>query len=324
MNLEILLKFRCLGNSALTRTILSTVYSSKNGIQINDIKIICKRRELVFLDVIEANILLLEQLGLISKKGNRIVKGKIKIENNDIEVKIIELLLNSIVESEKLFTIFKPEGIFYDNTLQQIGIKPNYLSLEYSQLRDLLLAYKFYTKIDGKYGFYVNKKYENYFKEIINASKIKEIRKIEAREFSLEELERILEIRNEMGKMGEKIAYEFEMKRLVGHSFINRIKIISEFSVGKGYDIVSFNDTDSTEINRYIEVKTYKDNPRFFWSENEVNVSRQLGEQYYLYLVNISQINQESNIILIKDPYKNVFNSKNWKLTTSTWEVNKA
>ncbi len=324
INLKQIINLRSLGNPELTKKIIKTVYHSSNPLKLSDLIIICKLSGYTFIDVVENNINILDQLGLLKINGEFVTIGKIEVKHNEVIYgDIIKLFLDEITNMGKLFDIFKPEGIFFDNKSQLIGIKQNYLSLKHSQIRDFLINFGFYSSNIDKYDYFIDKKYEDYFKNIVSLSKKKEIAKINKKNFTLEQLNRILDIRNEMGMEGEKIALEFELLRLVGHSLIQDIKIISDISVNRGYDIVSFDGPESKEIDRYIEVKSYRNQPRFFWSENEVRTAERLSEKYYIYLVNLSDNNHGNNIIIIKDPFKHVFESVNWKISTSTWEVNK-
>lgn len=91
----------------------------------------------------------------------------------------------------------------------------------------------------------------------------------------------------ELGLAGERLVIEYEQKRLLqaGHSDLAaRVEHIALSDSAAGYDILSFEE-DGTE--KFIEVKTTAGpaSTPFYISENEVNVSRQLKDRFWLYRV---------------------------------------
>ena len=94
----------------------------------------------------------------------------------------------------------------------------------------------------------------------------------------------------EMGCQGEKFVLEYERKRLP-ESLSSRIILLGEVEIARGYDILSFEGGDSILPDRYIEVKTFRGHPHFYWTENEIASARKYGEHYYLYLIDIDRIN---------------------------------
>ena len=82
-----------------------------------------------------------------------------------------------------------------------------------------------------------------------------------------------------------------------------------------GFDIESFTEIDDTNVvKRFIEVKAVlKNSVRFYWSRNEIEKSKELGESYWLYLVPYTskQVFDTENIDKICNPYKNVFLGQN-------------
>ena len=101
---------------------------------------------------------------------------------------------------------------------------------------------------------------------------------------------------------------------------VGAIEKISDLNVSAGYDVVSLQSNKSTEIDKFIEVKSYSDKPSFYWSVNEVKKAKQEKNRYFLYLVNRNEIdNNGYNPVMIQDPYKNIFNSNNWEKNCESW-----
>ncbi|OEF57980.1 DUF3427 domain-containing protein [Enterovibrio norvegicus] len=90
-----------------------------------------------------------------------------------------------------------------------------------------------------------------------------------------------------LGYAGEKLVVQHEKQTLteLGRpDLAKRVEHIAEKSDGCGYDVLSF---DRYGIEKYIEVKTTKQSKgtAFFISKNEVKVSQQKNEQYWIYRV---------------------------------------
>ena len=123
-----------------------------------------------------------------------------------------------------------------------------------------------------------------------------------------------LKIQKKVGQIGEKIVLKFEKNRLKesGCSYeAEHVDQISEDWANKGYDIDSF-DGNSPELqpDRFIEVKS-STGKKFsvFWSENEIEVARELGKRYWIYFVSEIDIENKTspNIPeMIQDPFNRI------------------
>ena len=124
-----------------------------------------------------------------------------------------------------------------------------------------------------------------------------------------------------LGRLAEEYVIEFEKIRLPIKG--DDIKSVSDIDVTAGYDIISFESDSSKEYDRYIEVKSYNDVVGFFWSKNEVEISRQKGKKYYLYLVDRSKMRDKKYMpIIVNDPYNNIYcNPNEWEKTCTDWYI---
>jgi hypothetical protein len=74
--------------------------------------------------------------------------------------------------------------------------------------------------------------------------------------------------------------------------------------------------------NRFIEVKSYTDQVSFYWSRNEVDTAKELGEEYFLYLVDRSKyLLKDYKPMILKDPYDRIFESELLKTETENWKI---
>ena len=114
---------------------------------------------------------------------------------------------------------------------------------------------------------------------------------------------------------------KYERTRLSGHPKLEKVKIISDVDCGAGYDVISFENLNSAEINRFIEVKSYTGKTQFYWSKNEVEEAQARGDVYFLYLVNREKVSDSAYIPhIIQAPFKNVFlNELVWNREPQSW-----
>jgi len=126
-----------------------------------------------------------------------------------------------------------------------------------------------------------------------------------------------LKQQEEIGKIGELIALEYENDRLI-KSNSKTIEHISEQVVNSGYDIYSKTKTET----RFIEVKASL-NPEngFYISSNELTTLTKLGDEAYIYLVHITNLKLKKGLVykVYKNPFKE--ESKKWDMEPIIYKV---
>lgn len=119
----------------------------------------------------------------------------------------------------------------------------------------------------------------------------------------------------------ERYAFEYERKRLDGHTLADSIELYGQKVNGLGYDIKSFENVDSLIHDRFIEVKSFA-NPYFYWSLHEQSVAAELGHRYYLYLIDYKKMpNEHYSPIIIKDPISYFSRSANWLIENNCFSL---
>src|SRR5690606_13852032 len=109
-----------------------------------------------------------------------------------------------------------------------------------------------------------------------------------------------LDAREKLGSEAEQRILEYEVKKFPS----KKIEYISPLDVNAGYDIKSYIDNNSVSFDKFIEVKCISERDLFYWSRNEIDTAKQLGENYYLYLLESSFENPPFEI---KNPYKKLY-----------------
>jgi hypothetical protein len=217
-------------------------------------------------------------------------------ELKKIIVKIIdskESLKNEFGEIHADVEIHDSEEKMYINKNEEQKIDKNFFEL----LEDIDLI----SSNNGK-----NKK--------ISSKIYKKIKKYNKPKISIKELYDKFEKQKEIGEKAEIATMEYEKKRLRGlgtkEEIINQICRISIPDASAGYDIASF-EKGGTEHDRFIEVKgTTSNTANFYWSENELDVSKKNGDKYFVYLwINVGKPNQEL-FSMIKNPFHEIIEKK--------------
>lgn len=229
--------------------------------------------------------------------------------------KLIERMLLVLKEDEAFQTIFSSPNISYDVIYNLIQVDNSAFGFRFSNFRQLLVSFEFLNRHPDRHirKFIVNQKYRILFDKII----LPEVRR---RKIGIESLEERLAQRQIRGAEAEDFVLTFERNRLSSHPKLQSVQKISDYDVGAGYDVVSYNDVDSTEHDRFIEVKSCSINRRFYWSRNEVSQARIMRGRYFLYLVDAEKVNQtEYEPLMIQNPYENVFMNETWQREEQSW-----
>lgn len=119
------------------------------------------------------------------------------------------------------------------------------------------------------------------------------------KKISMVEFEKIQLQKKIKGEKAENYVYELEKVKLKNTNYHPRI--VSSDNITLGYDIKSYS-IEGSEI--FIEVKALTDSFSFFWSNNEIQISKLLKNKYSIYCVEFKGGEPASIFKIIKDPYK--------------------
>jgi len=226
----------------------------------------------------------------------------------------VELITQTVdqIFKERIFT---NDMFMYDANRGKIIFKNELLSLENSLFRNVLINQGFFDIIRDLHRnlIVVNPNFESLVMRLCTKNK-----KI----FTLNQLKIKMERDSILGDKAEEFVLNFEKKRITNAILKKRIKIISQFDVRAGYDVISFESDNSVQYDRYIEVKAVSKQNGFFWSSNEYEAAKRKGMEYYLYLVDVSAINRDTyNPIIINNPALTIMKSDNWLVEIETYNI---
>jgi len=228
--------------------------------------------------------------------------------------KFAEFLFLALKDDLNFQEIFSSKNISYDIINHSIQISYSAFSLKFANFKQLLLDFEI-IKIHPNGGirkFIINPRYKKLFDKTV-------LPIIKKNRIGLDDFYKSLEQLQINGEEAEKFVLEFERKRLDNKEGIDWV---AEYSVAEGYDISSFLSKDSLLNDCFIEVKSYSGSPYFFWSRNEMDISRIKGDNYYLYLVDRQHIDRPGYCpMIIQNPYKNVLDNGDWHKQVEKYKI---
>lgn len=287
-----------------------------NSISLEDIRVLCSHAPAGY--QLRADCLIaycsyfgwLEQDEVISlhKDISYVLDNSIKLNRYMIESSLRILFSNKILTAAMFV---------YDIDRSRVLFRNELLSLSYANVRNVLVSQEFLIVERDEYRtiFKVNSDFEKELAQLCKNS---------SNSMTLEKLKSKLEADSITGAKAEAFVLEYEKRRIKNPILQNKIKQISEVDVCAGYDILSYENDESTIYDRFIEVKAVSRNLSFFWSRNEFEIAKLRGEKYYLYLVNLSRINDEDYApVMIQDPAVSVMCSSDWCVESESYYIQK-
>lgn len=261
---------------------------------------------------VKAAILFYTELGLLTFSNDRIIKTEIGTEicklssserRREMATKCYEYIVSNRFVNEN--------GIHFDTENKLVYLDVNSIALSVSIFRNYLITTKFLVFKQNRY--YIPQDYGRVFESLISK---------ESKKTTIEQLLKSLEAKQKIGEEAESFVINFEINRLNNAEKIP--KQISTIDVAAGYDVLSYDTENSASFDRFIEVKAISESLDFHWSKNEIETAKLLGEEYYLYLVEVKKIlQQDYKPLIIKNPYNMVFDSEDWILEPESFIVRK-
>lgn len=230
--------------------------------------------------------------------------------------KFVEYLFKALKDDDEFHKIFCSDYLSHDIIYKSLQINNRAFSLKYSNFKQLLIDFEAIkthptTELNS---FIINNRYKKLFDKTV----LPEIKK---RKIGIEEFRKAMEQQQIYGEEAENFVLNFEFDRLERKK---KIDWVAEYIVNEGYDIASYNHELDELPNRFIEVKSYDGlTPYFFWSRNEYNVAKQKKDDYWVYLVNRSEMNNANYVpIMIQNPYREIlFNNMNWDKQIEKYKI---
>ena len=255
-------------------------------------------------------LMLFEDLELLSTTNGYITihhKGESLMDSSIYENKkqIAKVIINKMLDEDHISL----PRVIIDNTTGILKIPINAIRLEATIYATFLQAINCLRRVGPFFIFCDNHIRDDFEKKTAQRRRI----------ISHSELLQNLQKQQEDGDIGEQFVIDYEKRRLTNHSLLPRR--ISSIDVSAGYDILSCNSLTSDTYDRYIEVKAFRGSPHFYWSENERSVAALLGDNYFIYLVNLQYTSDPLySPTVIQNPANNILTS-GWLIKPQSYLV---
>jgi hypothetical protein len=238
--------------------------------------------------------------------------------NNIHEMKdmFIEFLFEALEDDYEFHKIFSTNFLSHDFIFKSLQINNKAFGLKYANFKQLLLDFevlKTHPTVELS-SFIINNRYKKLFDKVV----LPEIKK---RKIGIEEFRKSMEQQQINGEEAERYVLKFEFLRLNQQK---EIDWVAEYIVNEGYDIASYNHESDGLPNRFIEVKSYDGGtPYFFWSRNEYSEAKRKKDQYWLYLINRSEITDTNYLPkMIQNPFESILNDDlNWDKEIEKYKI---
>jgi hypothetical protein len=245
----------------------------------------------------------------------------IEIEKNSVKIlnfskdDISQFLFNKIFQSPEYGICLKSYfNNFIINDNEEYFFRPNSLYNNLTNhLRNFLISLKKIDYIDGQY-------------KIIDISILNFLKK---KEFSPEQLQKVLENKNKIGLEAEALVVKYETEKIKSLNQGLEIDHVALRDVSAGYDIKSY-EIDGANIKEiFIEVKAVSiSNYKFHLSMQENQTANKFLDKYYLYLLPVDHSNPEkfdyNKLLRINNVNKSILqNKKDWIIEEDGFVISK-
>ncbi len=296
-----------IGNKTGIELILSVIFE-KNATTCDAIRSLCAFSPSSELNYLAA-LYLFDDLQIIHFDSNRIEitdQGLLLRDKEPEEriIKIGELAIGYVIQDGLL----NCTEIKYSAESKFIELPINAFTLSAAVFRNFLISIDAFFVINGK--LIVSSAYEKCFEKQCSIVTRKKTQAVLLKQLEQQQLD---------GEKAELFVLEYENNKLINSG--KKAKRISQIDVSAGYDILSYQSSDSCEYDCYIEVKSFHGKPHFYWSENEKKTSVLLGDAYYIYLVEIDALSsRDYKPLIIQNPSKTLSDGS-WIITPQSYYV---
>lgn len=259
---------------------------------------------------INCGLLAFEEIGLISVENDFChIRDPFfqSLSQEEAIVKLCQKCFSFLIEN----TLVDIKDLKFNEQAEMFYIPKHAFRLSAAVFRNLLITFNALVPKGGE--FRIANDYDKFFENLVSYANKK---------LTLDNLQKELLRQQEIGEEGELFVLRFEKSRCpFSESAIKRIRQISHIDVSAGYDIISFHDENSNR-RRYIEVKTFRGEPHFYWSSNEIKAAKLRAGDYCVYLVNYDKIGMpDYSPIILRNPYKVINESDLWQSTPQSFLI---
>jgi hypothetical protein len=322
-----LFSVRSFGNAEQIKFVLRLLSESTSQLKMQSLRKYCLDYSMQYSASFDGIISLLEIAGCISKEEENIEmlmsKEELSYLEDNLSDRLPEALISFLVKNRQIREFIDLDSFDYDLINARLLIKNSSIPLLGSSIKQFLIDMGvFNLSTENKFVYELNPDFNKLFESRLIPHLQIETSFIYDSGLTYQDFKKIQALKQEYGEQAELFVTEFEKRRLRKHPLVEKIKKISHLKVDAGYDIVSFNSIESTEFDRFIEVKSFAKKSEFYFSKNELKTAETKRGKYYLYLVDRIKAGQDDyEPIIIQDPYLSVFQDEKWIKESQSWRI---
>lgn len=315
--------FNELGTTKLFEVLIFEVFRKREPVLVEHVEKYCLSRALRSAHLLPATLLFLEWLQLLLRQGDRLVPAPqlASITNldkpEDFGIRLAQSLISRLRDTHYFTAVFCDGALTLEPQTRVLYVATSKIPLKFLQLIVLLRNFGLLQeKAAGTGLLAVHPRLSEALTDVAVSSSYR----ASSRKLSLANLKALQAAQEAQGAEAENYVVALERKRLSTHPRVGFIRSIASEDVAAGFDIVSFETELSLMYDRFIEVKSFKDRLCFFWSKNEFDVARRLGDSYYLYIVDIGRVDDDQCApLIIRNPVETI--SDKWIIEPDSWLV---
>ncbi|MEK6211789.1 MAG: DUF3883 domain-containing protein [Pseudomonadota bacterium] len=315
-------EFNELGTRRLFEVILFEVFRKNQPVLAEDVEKYCISRIFRSAPQLRSTLRFLEWSLVVIRDGPYLAPTPQLIALCDasstvtLEVRLALMILARLRETNHFTTVFLEDALSQEPQNRVLYLATSKIPLRYMPLIVLLRNLGLFE--DNALGAGVLTVDARIAAAFADAALSSSYTKSRTRRMTLASLKALLAAQEAQGTEAEAFVVGIERKRLQGHPRVDAVRSIAAEDVAAGFDIVSFESAFSLMHDRYIEVKSHKDQVCFYWSRNEFETAQRLGNSYYLFIVDAGRIAESGYTpLVIRNPSETLASS--WRVEPETW-----
>lgn len=315
---------RSLGSRGLYETLFRNVFAAGKSVLMQDLRSYCLATRYRSGSQLDGALELLLNIGVLTAEGDYLKpdEGFRRIAGSDeIGLALATRLIDRLVVAGEIESLFPVGSLSWGRLDGELNVHLSQVPMR--SLPVIKLLRDLDTILDSEEATVLLKVQEPFSRRLQAAVALAFSSRRIAKTLSPEQLERLQEAQARQGADAEEYVLRFERNRLQGHAQLQLVQRVSLVNTAAGYDIESFEGLRSFLPDRFIEVKSYRGTEHFFLSLGELEAARQLGDRYYVYLVDMEKVDLPGYLPdIIRNPSVELFEQgAGWSATAITFEI---
>jgi uncharacterized protein DUF3883 len=315
---------RSLGSRGLYETLFRNVFAAGKSVLTQDLRSYCLATRYRSGSQLEGALELLRNIGVVTAEGDYLKPDEEflrVVERGEIGLALATRVIDRLVVAGEIENLFPVGSLSWGKLDWELNVHLSRIPMQ--SLPVIKLLRDLDTILDSEEATVLLRVQEPFSRRLQAAVALAFSSKRIAKTLSPEQLERLQEVQARQGADAEEYVLRFERNRLEGHAQLQLVRRVSLVNTAAGYDIESFEGVRSFLPDRFIEVKSYRGTEHFFLSLGELEVARELGERYYIYLIDTEKCDlQENSPKIIQNPAVELFGQESsWLATAISFEI---